>query len=84
MAYCPTAWMSCSGQTKNMINKLLKRPHRIALNDRTSNFKTLLAESSDICNHHKNTQTLMTKAYKIQTNLAFSITETIPEKKYSI
>ena len=50
--YCPIVWMFCSGQTNTMINKLHKRALRIALNDQIGNFGTLLAESSDICNHH--------------------------------
>ena len=55
------------------------------LNNQTSNFETLLAESSDICSHHKNIQTLMTEAYKIQNNLAPPIIGTMLEiKSYSI
>ena len=58
--YCPIVWMFCSRQTNNMINKLHERTLRIELKDQTSNFETLLAESSDICNYHRNIQTLMT------------------------
>ena len=52
-----------------MDTKLHERAVRIVLNDRTSNFETLLAESSDICNHHRNIQTLMTEAHQIQITL---------------
>ena len=58
-----------------------KRALRIALNDQTGHFKTLLAESSNIFNHHKNIQTLMTDVYKIQNKLAPLIMETMLERK---
>ena len=37
-----------------MINKLNGRALRIVLNDQTSNFETLLIESSGVYNHHRN------------------------------
>ena len=40
-----------------MIYKLHERNLRIVLNDQTSNFETLLVESSDICNHQEIFQT---------------------------
>ena len=52
-----------------MISKLHERALRIVLNDQTSNSDTLLVESSDICNHQRNMQIVMTEAYKIQTAL---------------
>ena len=58
-----------------------KRALRIALNDQTGDFKTLLAESSNIFNHHKNIKTLMTDVYKIQNKLAPLIMETMLERK---
>ena len=63
-----------------MIIKLLKRALIIVLNDKTSNFETLFAESRDICNLHKKNQTLKIEAYKIQNNLALPIMETRLEK----
>ena len=50
------------------------------LDDKTSNFETLFAESRDICNLHKKNQTLKIEAYKIQNNLALPIMETRLEK----
>ena len=41
----------------------------------------LLTKSSDILNHHRNIQTLMTEAYKIQNNFAPSIMETLLKTK---
>ena len=66
--------MFCSRQTNNMINQL----------HQTSKFETLFVEDSDICNNHRNIQTLiMTEAYKIQNNLAPLIMETICLKEKS-
>ena len=58
LRYCPTVWI-----TNNMIDKLHERALRIVLNNQTINFETLLAESSDICNHHRNIQKLMTERH---------------------
>ena len=58
LRYFPTVWI-----TNNMIDKLHERVLRIVLNDQTINFETLLAESSDICNHHRNIQKLMTERH---------------------
>ena len=52
--------MSCSKHINKVINKLYERALRIVLNDETSNFETLLAGSSDIYNHHRDIQILMT------------------------
>ena len=49
--------MFCSKQTNKMINKLHEKALRIVLNDKTSNFETLLTESSNICSDHRNFQT---------------------------
>ena len=48
-----------------MIYKLNEKALRIVLNDQASNFKTLLVESSDISNHHRDIQTLTTETHKI-------------------
>ena len=79
--YCPKVWMFCSSQTNNMINKLHESALRIELNDQTSNFETLLAESRDACNYHGNIQTLMAEAYKIQNNLSAQTMKTMLERK---
>ena len=72
--------MFCSKQTNTMIKKLHERVFRIVLYDQTSNFETLLV-GSNICNHHRNIQALMTEAYKIQNNLAPPTMQTILERK---
>ena len=64
-----------------MINKLHEKTLRIVLNDQTSNFETLLIEHCDICNHHRNIQTLMTEAYTIQNNVAHPVMETMFKTK---
>ena len=52
-----------------MINKIHEWPLRLILNDHTSDFDTVLQNSNDTCNHHRNIQTLMVKIYKIKNNL---------------
>ena len=64
-----------------MINELHEKVLTIVLNDQTNNFEMLLAESSDIWNHHRNNQTLLTEAYKIQNKLALPVIETMLEKE---
>ena len=75
--------MFCSRQINN-INNLNERALRILLNDQTSNHETLLLESSDICNNHRNIQTLMTETYKMPNNISPPIMETMLEKRHSI
>lgn len=75
--------MFCSRQINN-INNLNERALRILLNDQTSNLETLLLESSDICNNHRNIQTLMTETYKMPNNISPPIMETMLEKRHSI
>ena len=68
-----------------MINTLYERGLPLVLNDQNSNFKTWLAESSDICNHPKNIHILIYDwANKIQNNLAPPIMEIMLEKKKTI
>ena len=50
------------------------------LNNQTSNFETSLAESSDICSHHKIFKHLW-QVYEIQNNLAPPIIGTMFEIK---
>ena len=73
--------MFYSRHTNNLINKLHEKILRIVLNDQTSNFETLFIESSDICNHHRNIQTLMTEPYTIQNNAAPPVMETMLKTK---
>lgn len=64
-----------------MVNNLHERAFRVVLNDQTRNFQTLLVKSSDICNYHRNNQTLMTEVFEIQNNLSHPIMEIILERK---
>ena len=61
--------MFCSRTSNNMINKIHERALRLILNDHTSDFDTLLQNSNDTCNHHRNIQTLMVEIYKIKNNV---------------
>ena len=79
--YCPLVWMFCSRTSNNMINKVHERALRIILNDDINNFETLLQNNNDICNHHKNIQTMMIEIFKIENELAPPIMESMFEKR---
>ena len=73
--------MFCSRTSNNMINKIHERALRLTLNDHTSDFDTLLQNSNDTCNHHRNIQTLMTEIYKMKNNLNPSIMDNTFERR---
>ena len=50
----------------NLINKVHERALRVILNDHKSDFETLLQNNNDVCNHHRNIQTLLIKIFKIK------------------
>ena len=68
--YCPLVWMFCSRNSNNMINKIHERALRVVQNDFNSDFDSLLQNSNDICNHHRNIQTLLIEVFKIKNELA--------------
>ena len=47
-----------SGTSSNMNTKIYERVLRLIPNDHTSDFNTLLQNNNDICNHHRNIQSL--------------------------
>ena len=53
-----------SRTTNNMINKERERALRVVLDDHTSDFKTLLQNNNDVCNHHRNFRTLLIEIFK--------------------
>ena len=68
--YCPLVWMFCSRTSNNMINMIHERALRVVQNDFTSDLDILLQNSNDICNHHRNIQTLLIEVFKIKNELA--------------
>ena len=66
---CSIFYTFCSRPSNNMINKIHERALRLILIDHISDFNTLLQNNNDICNHHRNNQTLLTEIYKIKNNL---------------
>ena len=66
-----------------MINKLHKRSLRIILNDYSSDFNILLENNNGICNHHRNTQALLTEVFKMKNGLAPPIMESILSKRFN-
>ena len=53
--------MFCSRTSNRVSNKIHEWTLRLIINDHTSHFDTLLKNSKDTCNHHRNIQTLMAK-----------------------
>ena len=62
--YCPITWMYCQRKSNNLINRIHERALRIAFNDYTSNFESLLCKDDPVTIHHRNIQTLALEIYK--------------------
>ena len=60
-----------------MINKVHERALRVLLNDHESDFEKLLHINNDVCNHHRNIQTLLIEIFKIKKGFALPIMESI-------
>ena len=67
--YCPIIWMYCQRKSNNSINKIHERALRIAYNDYTSDFKTLLENDNTVTIHQRNIQALTLEIYKTLNNL---------------
>ena len=55
--------MICFRTSNNAINKVHEWALRIVLNNHTSDFKTLLQNINEVCNHYRNIQALLTKKW---------------------
>ena len=62
--------MFCSRTSNNIINEVHDRALRVILNDHESDFETLLQNNNDVCNHHRNIQTLLIEIFKIKKGFA--------------
>ena len=62
--------MFCSRTSNSIINKVHERTLRVVINDQTSDFKKLLQRNNDVCNHHRNIQTLLIETFKTKNGLA--------------
>ena len=51
------------------------------LNDHGSDFKTLLQNNNDVCNHHRNIQTLLIEIFKIKKGFAPPIMGSIVKER---
>ena len=60
-----------------MINKVHERTLRGLLNDHESNFEKLLQINNDVCNHHRNIQTLLIEIFKVKKGFAPATMESI-------
>ena len=62
--YCPIIWMFCQRKSNNLINRIHERALRIAFNDYTSDFESLLRKDDSVTIHQRNIQTLSLEIYK--------------------
>ena len=68
--YCPLAWMFCSRQSNNLINKVHETSLRLTYRDETKDFQQILTEQNEITIHQRDLQVLMTEVYKIVNSIA--------------
>ena len=68
--YCPFAWIFCSRQSKNLINKTQERSQRISYKDQKTSYQNLLETHNEFTIHQRNLQVLMTEIYKIVNDVA--------------
>ena len=71
--YCPLIWMFHSRALINKINSIHERALRITYNGRTSTFEELLNKDNSVSIHHRNLQVLVTKLYKVKSNMTQEI-----------
>ena len=67
--YCPIIWMYCQRRSNNLINRIHERALRIAYNDYTSTFNTLLDKNGSLMTHQKNTHAVALEIFKTRNNL---------------
>ena len=60
-----------------MINKVHEKALRVILNDHKSYFETLLQNDNDVCNHHRNIQTLLIEIFKNRKGFAPPVTGSV-------
>ena len=53
-----------------MTNKAQERALRVIVNDHERDFETLLQNNNNVCNHHRNIQTLLIEIFKIKKGFA--------------
>ena len=75
--YCPLIWMYCQRQSNNVINRIHERALRIAYNDYTSSFTTLLEKDNAMSIHERNIQALALEIFKTNNDLNPSFMKSI-------
>ena len=64
-----------------MLNEVHERALRVLLNGHESDFETLLYINNEVCNHHRNIQTLLIAIFKIKKGFARLIMESIVKRR---
>ena len=76
-SYCPLGWMCHSRTLNNKINKLDEMALRLVYDDRHSIFEELLNIGNSVTIHHRTSEVLVTKLYKIHQELTPEIMNNI-------
>ena len=63
------------------MNKVHERAIRVLLNGYESDFEKLLHINNDVCNHHRNIQTLLIEIFKIKKDFTPPIMESIVKER---
>ena len=79
--YCPLEWMFCDRTLDNTINRIHEKVLRIASQNKTSDFNTLLLEANTESIHKRNLQLLMIEVYKTAKNVNPSFMKEIVVQK---
>ena len=53
-SYCPIIWMYCQRKSNKLINRIHERALRMAYNDYSSDFNSLLEKDKSVTIHHRN------------------------------
>ena len=67
--YCPILWTFCQRKSNNLINRIHLRALRIAYNDYTSDFQSLILKDNSITIHQKNVLALTSEIFKTLNDL---------------
>ena len=69
-SYCPLAWMCCSKELNDKINRVHERCLHLIYNDKQSTFQELLEKDGTFTTHHRNIQYLAIEMFKVVKGLS--------------
>ena len=66
LTYCALVWMFRYRTSNNTLNKVQENTLTVILNEHECDSETLLQNNNDVCNHHRNIQTIFIEIFKIK------------------